>query len=321
MPIPAARLLAALVGATALLASQALAESTTLTRATLTGGVEGSFVLEGKWWWELDKDGVKRFRFKELRRDASRVYLHDASRDVFLDLDVENEQVWYAQGEGSPKQVLYYLGELTLAAGAAASSVPDPAQPGKGPYDSVPPPVTATKQVAAVPQAAPAPAAGEASTSVLVLFENRTGAVVDLLRRSEEAEPEILGRIHPDTGLEVEVEPGQTLDVGVVGVVIATYEVTARNEKVPLAEGLLTAAELAAEAPLDIENYSENTISAFLIGPDDEPSWLGDVEGGYAMTATLPVGSLVVAATEDGDPLADHLVLPLADETFEIGAE
>ena len=299
-------------------AAPAFAEDTTLTSATLTGGVEGKYVLEGKYWWELGAEGDKRFRFKELDRDASRVYLHDASRDVYIDLDVENDQVWYAAGKDTPKQILYYIGETELASPAPEPNVVSRAVAAVAAVTGLARTETAEPRPEAE-TAQPAEARPPLPTRVFVRFENLTGAVVEILNVDSDGSSEVLDRVYPDTALDLEADEGETLVVGVVGETIASYTVTGQSEKVQLSAALLDAVGISSPYVLGIQNFLDTPVSAYLVTEAEEPEWLSEVDGGYEVTALLPVGSLVLIATPDGDVIADHVVLPLDDETLEVG--
>lgn len=69
----------------------------------------GGFVhTGGKQWHEADNLGNTRFYFQEQSRDEWSVYLHDASRNVSIQLDLHRKKVLYGTGN-QPKTDLYNI--------------------------------------------------------------------------------------------------------------------------------------------------------------------------------------------------------------------
>lgn len=69
----------------------------------------GGFVhTGGKQWHEADNLGNTRFYFQEQARDEWSVYLHDASRNVSIQLDLHRKKVLYGIGN-QPKADLYNI--------------------------------------------------------------------------------------------------------------------------------------------------------------------------------------------------------------------
>lgn len=69
----------------------------------------GGFVhTGGKQWHEADNLGNTRFYFQEQARDEWSVYLHDASRNVSIQLDLYRKKVLYGVGN-QPKTDLYNI--------------------------------------------------------------------------------------------------------------------------------------------------------------------------------------------------------------------
>ncbi|MDX2193711.1 MAG: hypothetical protein NW201_10190 [Gemmatimonadales bacterium] len=58
-------------------------------------------VAPGQWAERTPTDPTDRFRFTEFRRDTWVITLRDASRNVMLRLDLLNNRVLYAEGEGA----------------------------------------------------------------------------------------------------------------------------------------------------------------------------------------------------------------------------
>ncbi|SNZ19332.1 MliC family protein [Cohaesibacter gelatinilyticus] len=78
----------------------------------------GSFTHVGNGQWqEADARGRVNFHFREIRRGKRVVRLHDASRNVFLSLDLKAGQIFYAEGSG-PARVLYRITGASARAGA-----------------------------------------------------------------------------------------------------------------------------------------------------------------------------------------------------------
>jgi hypothetical protein len=62
-----------------------------------------------KSWVEQNKQGQRVFSFKETHRDAWSVYLHDASRNVRLQLDMHRKIVGYSDANNPTKRDLYRI--------------------------------------------------------------------------------------------------------------------------------------------------------------------------------------------------------------------
>ncbi len=90
----------------------------------------GSFVsVGGGQWQETDVYGTIGFHFQEFGRDEWSVYLHDASRNVTLQLDLHRRMVLYGQGNG-PKSDLYRITDAFPARGGqpvTGGELPQPA--------------------------------------------------------------------------------------------------------------------------------------------------------------------------------------------------
>ena len=87
----------------------------------------GSFEEQGGGnWVEKRADGSVAFRFREQARDDWSVYLHDASRNVYLQLDLHRRMVLYNAGS-EPRRDLYPITDAS--AGRTAAVAPTPAQP------------------------------------------------------------------------------------------------------------------------------------------------------------------------------------------------
>ncbi len=72
-------------------------------------GMLGSFVQTGeKTWVEQGKSGKSRYKFNENARDEWSVYLHDASREVNIQLDLYTGKVMYSEGK-NPRKELYVI--------------------------------------------------------------------------------------------------------------------------------------------------------------------------------------------------------------------
>jgi len=77
----------------------------------------GSFTnVGGGQWQEADVDGTVNFHFQEAGRDDWSVYLHDASRNVTLQLDLHRRMILFGQGNG-PKSDLYHITDAFPARG------------------------------------------------------------------------------------------------------------------------------------------------------------------------------------------------------------
>jgi membrane-bound inhibitor of C-type lysozyme len=77
----------------------------------------GSFTATGGGHWqEADVYGMVNFHFQEFGRDEWSVYLHDASRNVTLQLDLHRRMITYGQGNG-PKSDLYAITDAFPARG------------------------------------------------------------------------------------------------------------------------------------------------------------------------------------------------------------
>jgi len=59
----------------------------------------GTYEQKDGYWIETGAHGQERFRFKETHRDEWSVYLYDQSREVYLQLDLHRDMVYY---QGSP---------------------------------------------------------------------------------------------------------------------------------------------------------------------------------------------------------------------------
>lgn len=60
-------------------------------------------------WVEQNAAGKRVFSFKETQRDAWSVYLHDASRNVRLQLDMHRKMVGYSDANNPKKRDLYRI--------------------------------------------------------------------------------------------------------------------------------------------------------------------------------------------------------------------
>ncbi|WP_457939675.1 hypothetical protein [Mesorhizobium sp. 10J20-29] len=85
------------------------------------------FQKSGDEWLEINESGATTARFKEQSRDDWSVYLFDASRNVYIQLDLYTQKVMYKPGDGE-YQPLYNLTRVSADAPAAA---PAPAAPSK----------------------------------------------------------------------------------------------------------------------------------------------------------------------------------------------
>ena len=65
--------------------------------------------ISRKSWVEQNKQGQRVFSFKETHRDAWSVYLHDASRNVRLQLDMHRKIVGYSDANNPTKRDLYRI--------------------------------------------------------------------------------------------------------------------------------------------------------------------------------------------------------------------
>ncbi len=63
-------------------------------------------------WMELQDNG-KRFNFTELNRDEWSVYLKDASRNVFIQLDLHTKEIYYGQGSFANKSPIYAISNVS----------------------------------------------------------------------------------------------------------------------------------------------------------------------------------------------------------------
>lgn len=95
------------------------------TSATLNGWIVsevtfGSFAgaelgkyrqTETKAWAEFDKSGKVGFHFKEVKREDWSIYLHDASRNVSLQLDLHSQQIIYSDQANSGVKLYKILSE------------------------------------------------------------------------------------------------------------------------------------------------------------------------------------------------------------------
>ncbi|MCB1230994.1 MAG: hypothetical protein KDN19_12035 [Verrucomicrobiae bacterium] len=80
-------------------------EKTTGLTATNVRFDKGSYAALGqKVWVEKGQDGSVQFGFREVRRDAAAVYLHDPDRDMNVILNLENMEVSYSRGDAPPSQ-------------------------------------------------------------------------------------------------------------------------------------------------------------------------------------------------------------------------
>ena len=71
---------------------------------------QGTFRQVSKQHWiEQNKHGQRVFSFKETHRDAWSVYLHDASRNVHLQLDLHRKIVGYSDANNPSKRDLYRI--------------------------------------------------------------------------------------------------------------------------------------------------------------------------------------------------------------------
>lgn len=79
----------------------------------------GTYIQTGaKNWEEIDAAGATVFQFDEISRDQSSLYLHDASRDVSIQIDLSRKQVSWAKGQAA-KSPLYDI----VSVGAAPDAV------------------------------------------------------------------------------------------------------------------------------------------------------------------------------------------------------
>ncbi len=70
------------------------------------GAASGRFAqVDTRHWVETGLDGGERFRFDETARDDWSVYLHDRSRDVYLQIDLFTGRVGYHVGSGTPTEL------------------------------------------------------------------------------------------------------------------------------------------------------------------------------------------------------------------------
>jgi len=92
----------------------------------------GSFTdVGGGRWQEADVYGSVNFQFREFGRDDWSVYLHDAARNVMLQLDLHRRMILYAQGDAS-RSNLYRITDAFPARGQQpVTGVPYP-QPAAG---------------------------------------------------------------------------------------------------------------------------------------------------------------------------------------------
>lgn len=90
------------------LAAHAAVNGRSVTKVVYSSGGEpiGAFKQEGvqQWTEYTDRNGVY-FRFTETGRDDWFVYLHDASRDVYIQLDLHRNKVGYRQGNGQQSDI------------------------------------------------------------------------------------------------------------------------------------------------------------------------------------------------------------------------
>ena len=100
-----------------LAASAGLADTSRVDRVNHAGG---SFVSRGGGQWqELNASGQVGFTFQETGRDATTIHLFDASRSVYLDLEIANKRVQYKDGNSSDFLTLYVITEVGTRAAAA----------------------------------------------------------------------------------------------------------------------------------------------------------------------------------------------------------
>jgi Mannan-binding protein len=127
-----------LLGATALLATAvpaaaqpAAAVNGWIATFVRFGGGHYARLPDGS-WAEFDLRGQVTFRFAETQRDEWSVYLHDASRNVQIQLDLFRRKISYGTN-GGPRSDLY---DITGASdGGAPADRPAPAPP---PLSAVP---------------------------------------------------------------------------------------------------------------------------------------------------------------------------------------
>ncbi|QFS98000.1 Membrane-bound lysozyme-inhibitor of c-type lysozyme [Labrenzia sp. THAF191b] len=92
----------------------------------------GSFTNIGNGQWqEADVYGTVNFHFQEFGRDDWSVYLHDASRNVTLQLDLHRRMILYEQGNG-PRSDLYQITDAFPARNYQPAAAGNVAQPAAG---------------------------------------------------------------------------------------------------------------------------------------------------------------------------------------------
>ncbi|NMD08974.1 MAG: hypothetical protein GYA66_13470, partial [Phyllobacteriaceae bacterium] len=86
----------------------------------------GSFRQQANGWAEIDAAGVAGFLFTETGRDEWSVYLKDPSRDVTIQLDLYQKQIFYSDNN-NPRAPLYDIVSAAAGGGAATGgAAPQP---------------------------------------------------------------------------------------------------------------------------------------------------------------------------------------------------
>jgi hypothetical protein len=151
-----------------------------------------------------------------------------------------------------------------------------------------------------------------------VLFENRSGAILDLLGPLEDGDRVSYGRIYPGTGMEISANSGETISVGVAGVIVADYTATKRNERVSIGDDLLEAFNIMPTVELTVVNAADSPRSVFLLIEEETPELVGEMFPGERALGRFPAGSLLLAIDAEGTAVGHHVVLPLENEIFEL---